>query len=111
MGSRYLPRFCENSLTFWIETLLSLRPVTRRLGQASNIARFVRLSGCVSDQQALKVSAIQNPDVYSRVTFPEESNLAVLARHQGLAKCRDLQVEVMIRQVEVRRKGRSGISV
>lgn len=55
----------------------------------------------MGDPEAVEVSPVQDPNPDVRMRLTQEANLAVLARHQRLAQRGDLQVEVVVRKVEV----------
>ena len=70
-----------------------------------------RHSGGVCGEEAFDVALVEDADLDVGLLLAELADLAVLAGHERLAQCRDLKVEVVVRQVEVGSEGRSGIAV
>src|SRR4029453_18512363 len=65
----------------------------------------------VSLRQALDVALVEQLDADVRVALAELAQLAVLARDERLLHDGDLDVQVLLRQVEVRLEGLDGATL
>jgi hypothetical protein len=65
----------------------------------------------VLHQQVEIVTLIEHLAFDMRVMFSQKSDLAILLRHEFLAHCRDLDVHVVFRKIEVRSEETGWISV